>query len=945
MDETRRKIEHSGPTTVNFMVNGEPVSATTDSNLTLMRFLRDELRLTGAKNGCTQGHCGACTVIIDGKAERSCLVKITRVNGKRVETIEGLSSGGQLHPIQRAYLESGAVQCGFCTPGLIMATKALLDRNPSPSDDEIKDGLKNNICRCTGYVKVIQAVRMAARWRSGAETPPEASPAASLALPATGLGVSIPDLDGEAKVTGRLLYADDYYPEGMLAGKVLWSVHPHAEILSIDTTAARAVPGVVAVLTADDVPGANGFGSLKPDHPVLCKDRARYVGDAVAVVFAETEEAAERSRREIRVEYRKLEGVFCPQRALEPDAPKLFPEGNISKHLVHEIGDVKTAFTEADVVVEGHFETPFVEHAYLEPEAGYAYIDENGTVTVCAGTQFPFENRRQIMAMLGLKDPKDVRCITTPLGGGFGSRCDITVECLLALGAYKTRRPVKITLTREESMRVSTKRHAYFMDYRVAARKDGKLLGVEAKLLSDAGPYTALSPRVIDQACIFSCGPYVVENVRVEGWAMHTNNANGSAFRGFGINQAAVAIETLVDEVARKLGMDPFDIRMKNALDVGEKTISGEILKASVGLKASIREAKAALDRYLGTATAPPPGKKIGIGVASGFKNVGAGKGKVDNAGAIVELKPDGSIRVRVSAVDMGQGIRTTLAQITSEATGIPAGRIEMITGDTELTPEHGGAVGERQTLISGNAMMHAAKLFRDKLLAEAAEAFGVPAENLRIEGGSIVSAPGTKGRASWALAELARAAGAQGREIKASYYYEAPRTYPLSDAEARRTVPPEEYRNYPAYAYTTQVAIVEVDENTGEVKVKKIIAAHDVGRAINPQKIEGQLEGSCSMGQGYALSEAYVLEEGVPKTNTLKRLGLPTIFDTPEIESILIEDPEPSGPFGAKGISEVATVPVTPAILNAIHDATGVMIRSLPATKDKILAGLRGRG
>jgi len=755
------------------------------------------------------------------------------------------------------------------------------------------------------------------------------------------LGQSAPDRDGEAKVKGCLTFADDMYIEGMLYGKILWSRHPHAEILAVNTAMTKEVPGIHAVLTAADVPGHNGMGSLKPDQPVLCRDRVRFVGDAIAVVFAATPAAAELAVRQIKVDYRKLPGIFSPQEALKPDAPPLHVGGNICKHLLHEEGDIEAGFRQAAVVVEGHFETPFVEHAYLEPEAGIGLVDENGLLTVYAPTQFPFEIRKQLAVMLTLPEEK-IRVIATPLGGAFGSKLDNTVEALLALGAYHLRRPVKITLTREESIRLGTKRHAYWMDYRLGVDSAGHLVAVDAKLLSDAGPYTALSPRVIDQACIFPCGPYRVPNVRVEGWAVYTNNANGSAFRGFGINQAVVAVESLLDEAARKLGLDPFAIRLINALKIGDKTIAGEILQASVATQATIQAAQEALLEELPALKArKAPGKRIGIGMASGFKNVGAGKGKVDDAGAIFILQPDGRVLLRASAVDMGQGIRTVLVQVAAEVLGLDDQLFDIITGDTALTIPHGGAVGERQILITGKAVELAAREFKTKLLQKATAHYELPFEHLRLRGREIFDL--SKGSAI-PLAELAGRIKEAGEELQVHYYYTAPKTFALADKEARNTVPPEEYRNYPAYAYTTQVAVVEVDETTGQVKVLKIIAAPDCGRAINPQKIEGQIEGSCVQGIGYALSEAYALDKGMPVTRTFKQLRVPTIMDIPDMQCLLIEDPEPAGPFGAKGISEVATVPITPAILNAIYDATGVRIYTLPATPDKVLAGLRSQ-
>jgi len=862
---------------VSFTLNGEDVKADVEPETTLLRFIRDQMGLTGTKEGCTTGHCGACMVLVDGRPAKSCLLKLPGVAGKRVETIEGLAGNGRLHPVQAAFLAAGAVQCGFCTPGLIMATKALLDRQPDPTGEQILAGLQNNICRCTGYVKIIEAVKLASRWLKHPEE-------IRVGVPGAGLGRSAPDLDGEAKVKGCLAFAGDMCLDGMLYGKILWSDHPHAEIIAVDTALANGVPGVAAVLTARDVPGHNGMGSLVPDQPVLCSDRVRFMGDAVAVVFADTVAAAQQAAKEIRVSYRPLPGVFTPQKALLADSPKIHAKGNICKHLVHREGDVAGALRESAVVVEGHFETPCVEHAYLEPEAGVGTVDAEDNILVYAPTQFPFEIRKQLAAVLDLPEEK-IRVITTPAGGAFGSKLDNTVEALVALGAYCLRRPVRITLTRAESMRLSTKRHPYWMDYRVGLDSGGRITAVDARLLSDAGPYTALSPRVIDQACIFSCGPYRVPNLRVEGWAVHTNNANSSAFRGFGINQAAVAMESLLDEAGRRLGLDPFAIRMVNALQAGDRTVSGEILRVSVAAWATIEAARDALAIELpAVKAAREQGRSIGIGVASGFKNVGAGKGKLDDAGAIFVLQPGGRIELRASAVDMGQGIRTALLQVAAQVLAIDEALFDVITGDTFLTIRHGGAVGERQVLVSGKAVELAAGEFKKKLLQKAAACLGLAVGSLALAKGVVTD---HQGRPLMTLEDLAQA----GAPVEASYYYTSPPTYALADKEAREKVPPAEYRNYPAYAYATQVAVVEVDQTSGRVQVRKIIAAHDCGRAINPQKIEGQIEGSCLMGLGYALSESYKLDEGIPVTKTYRQLGVPTIREAPEIRCILIEN------------------------------------------------------
>jgi len=587
----------------------------------------------------------------------------------------------------------------------------------------------------------------------------------------------------------------------MLLGKILWAAHPHAEVLSMDAARAEAMPGVACVLTAKDVPGRNGFGMMVPNQPVLCDTRVRFLGDALALVFAESATEAEAALAAIRVEYRELEIVDSPRRALDPEAPKLHERGNICRHMSRNVGDLEKGLQEADVVVEGDFTVPFIEHAYLEPETGVAVPGADGRVTVYQPTQMPFENRGQIAASLGVPEDR-VRVVSTPMGGGFGGKIDITTQIWVALGAVRTGRPCKISLTRPESLRLSTKRHAYSMHYRVGAKRDGTLTAVEASFVSDAGPYAGVSPLVIDQACIFSCGPYVVPNARIEGWAVYTNNANGGAFRGFGINQAAFALESCLDMLAEKLEMDPFELRLVNALEVGKATISGEILQASAPMKEVLRAAKAALENM------PPvrSSKKIGIGVAAGFKNVGVGKGTLDNSGAIIELTVEGDLILRVSTVDMGQGNRTTMAQIAAETIGVGYDRIKVITGDTDLVHKATGGSGERQTFCGGNAVLGAAQQFRQELLTYVAKQYNASPARLTVRDDLVVDGE----RALVSLGDLGRFTAGEGEAIKADFYYLAPRTYPFSEQDLvdrsvgleryelvdQSKVKPQDYRN-----------------------------------------------------------------------------------------------------------------------------------------------------
>jgi CO/xanthine dehydrogenase Mo-binding subunit/aerobic-type carbon monoxide dehydrogenase small subunit (CoxS/CutS family) len=929
---------------VTFSLNGETRSHTVEGRQTLLRYLRDDLGLIGTKDGCSSGDCGSCVVLVDGKPVDSCVYLMRRANGVSIETIEGLpSADGTLHPIQAAFLDRGAVQCGFCIPGMIMASKALLDANPRPSRTEIRAGLEDNICRCTGFEPIFEAVEKASDWLT------DQAAAAAWRPTFGGLGSSSVLVDGMKSVQGQLPYADDMTISGMLHGQVVWSEHAYARILRLDTKAAKALPGVHRVITAADVPGLNAHGRTVPDQPVFCSDYVRFTGDPIALVLADTVEHAAAAAKLVEVDYEPLPGLFDPHASMAHDAPQLVysAPGNVCKALTHEVGDIDAAFETAAHVVTGHFRTQRQDHAYLEPLACLAEVVKDGTVNVYVPTQAPFESREQLTKILDLPREK-IRIIATPLGGGFGGKLEIAVEGMVAVAAYVTRRPVKLTLSRAESLATSVKRHPFELDYKVGVDAEGHLLAVDATLIADGGPYTGNSPRVIDQACIFSCGPYRVPNVRIDGKAVLTNNPLGGAFRGYGINQAAVAMEQLMDELALKLEMDPFELRRVNMFVEGDETITGQLLPTSVGAIPTLDACKAAFEeewpQYSGLAR---PGYRIGWGVAAGFKNVGAGKGKIDDAGATLTLKPDGRVELRASVVDMGQAIRTTMVQLASQSTGLPFGAFDIITQDTALTHPHRSASGQRQTLVSGNAVVMAGRPFKELLLKLVAGWTGRAPEEVAIVDGEVHTqwSQYTVEETLMTLPEIAARAKAEGIEVTTEAEYIAPRTWPMSDKEARKTVPREEYRNYPTYAYATQVAIVGVDEATGKVDVLRVIAAHDVGVAINPQQIRGQLIGSVAMGQGYALGENYPSVEGRPPWRRLdyQKLGVPTSLDATTVRVEIVEDPFPEGPYGAKGISEIATVPSTPAILNAVHNATGVRIYEIPvdraALRDAMLA------
>jgi len=929
---------------IRLTVNGKPLTATVAGDTTLLRFLRDHLGLTGAKCGCGTGECGTCTVLVDGEAKKSCILRMSRLQGAEIETIEGLTYNG-LHYLQKAFISKGAIQCGFCTPGLILAAKALLDRNPSPSSADILSALSGHLCRCTGYFAIIEAVEEASRMLS-AQGPEEVRSPVDAGQHI--IGESVLDKSDILKATGRLMFADDLYLDGMCYGAALLSDVPHAVIKSMDTSKAEAMPGVIRVLTAKDVPGINKFGLIHADQPVFAADKIRFVGDTLALVIADTEETARKALRSIHVDLSELPVIGSPEKALKkPDLPPVHESGHILKGVTHQKGDLKEGFRQAALVVEEDYETPFLEHAYMEPEAGVARVTENGGVEIWCSTQAPFLMRGQIAQCLNLPEEK-VRVCGLPVGGAFGGKLDITIQILLGLGALVTKRPFKMTLNRRESLRMSTKKHAFKMHYKTGISAEGKFIALEAKLVSDAGAYEGWSTDVLEQAMVFAGGPYVWPNVHVEGVTVYTNNVLGGAFRGFGMNQVHFAIESQIDIMARKLGIEPVKLRLMNALEEGKESFSGEVVRSCVAIKEALLEAEKRIDRLPDRTTTSGNNKKIGVGIAGAYKNIGGGRGLNNFGGADLRLLDTGEVELRASVCDMGQGAASVLAQIAAAVTGISVDNFVVVIADSDLIPDGAMAIGQRQTMIAGNATIGAANKFKKLILDTASRSTGLPVEDLDISGTHVVNKNNEHVVSLDRLSQLAA-----GTVIEAKHQWVAPQTYPLKD-DPNPTLPimkdgkivtdydPADYRNYFAYNYACQIAIVEVDMTTGAVEVKKVFAFHDVGKALNPLKIKGQLEGSIIMGIGYALSEEFVVNQGIPKTKTLRGCGIPDIHVRPEVEIVLVEKPEPIGPFEAKGISEIALVPTVPAVINAICDATGVRITSIPATPKKVLAGLR---
>lgn len=909
---------------VSFVVNDKIVEDFVDDGITLLRYLRDQLKLTGTKDGCSNGHCGSCTVLTDGMPKKSCLVKMGDIEGKKVITVEGLSKDGRLDPLQEAFLNAGAIQCGFCTPGMLMAAKGLLLKNQNPTEEEIKDFMAGNLCRCTGYIPVIKAVKSVARGSYSRQSGDKKNKMM--------VGISPIEKEGPEKVSGSLLFGDDLYFDGMLYGKLLLSEYPHARIVGVNTEEAERVPGVVKVLTGKDVPGPNRYGRYGADQPILADDVVKYIGSVIVVCFAETRDKAEEAIKLVKVEYQPLPAVFDPEKAMEPGAVKLNNNNNICKQHVIQHGDVDAAFSRADLVVKEYYYTPFVDHAYMEPEAGVGLPTEGGGVEIYYPAQAP-HNLRDAIAENLLLAPDQVRVRATPLGGAFGGKNDEIVPLLLGLGAHHTGRPVKITLTRQESLRMHSKRHAFKMWYETAVCKDGTLLGIKIKILADAGAYTTLSPSVLGQATSFSAGPYCWPNVHIESFAVLTNNVPAGAFRGFGTSQVHFAVETQMDIMAEKLGIDPLKFRFQNALHKGKRMITGEIMRFDYGFKSCIQKAMEERDKlipFIGK------GKNIGIGVACGHKNIGIGKGFYDIGGAILELTVNGEVLVRPSAVEMGQGVTTVLAQIASSVLGVDYDLVKVINADTALVPEKVIGVSQRQTYVAGNSVIKASSEFKKKILFAAAKRLGCSPDHLDISGDMVI---GNGNGIS--LKDLAEYCAANGYKVESMAEYMPPPTSTIEQIEKNG-----EGLNYFSYTFLSQVALVEVEEATGRTKILKIITVPAVGSVLNPHKLRGQLEGASVMGIGYALSEIYRIENGINVTKTLRGCGIPTYRETPdEIIIFPIEDKEEDGPFGARAVGEVAIVPTAPAITNAIYNAVGVRFYSLPATPQQMLVELKKQG
>ncbi len=937
----------NGQQEISLTVNGKVYNLTVSADETLAEMLRSRLKLTGTKIGCEEAECGTCTVVADGEPVLSCVYPAARAHGRHIVTIEGLAALApqpagnnsedinqvNLHPLQEAFVQHGAVQCGFCIPGQIMTAYALLKRNPEPNSEALRHALKDTLCRCAGYTSIENAI-LEAGWaiRTGEPVRPPLVQESSMGYKVVGTRQIRPD--AVEKVTGAAKYTDDLTFDGMLYAAVRRAGIPHGFVHALDVEKARALPGVKAVLTADDIPGERNHGLFLYDWPVMIGvgERVRYVGDAIVIVAAESQKIAEQAAGLVEIEFKQLAPITDPVQARQAEAPSLHAAGNLLKHIKVRKGDMQTGFAEADVILEHTFHTPPYEHAFMEPECSIAVPTEDGRMQIYVGSQIPYSDRIQVAKSLGWEEQR-VHIVGQLMGGGFGGKEDIAGQIHAALLANATGRPVKLLFDRHESLIVHPKRHATQIRIKMGAKKDGRLVAVESELYGDTGAYASLGEKVMTRATTHSAGPYNVPHVRADCYAMYTNNPPAGAFRGFGVTQSAFAVESMMDMLAEELGMDPIALRMVNALRVGDVTNTGQVLRESVGLVECIEKTGSEIRRLAGRddpfSPQPVAGKDYLVrawGIAAGYKNTGLGGGAPDKAGAELELYPDGVLEVRTSSAELGQGLVAVLQMVVAEEMSVPLGRVRVLVMDTDLTPDGGPTTASRQTYVTGNAARLAAQTLRTAIASTLAEKYDQPPEAIRF--GEMIQVNGNS--IQWG--EVVPLMRSSGQEPRVLYEYWAPETKPLGQGGDMHV----------AFGFAAQAAEVEVNTLTGEVSVRRVISANDVGRIINPLGLYGQIEGGVMMGLGNALTEHFIVENGYIVTDRLARYRMPSIVHTPEIISIAIEDPTADGPYGAKGVGELVSIPTTPAITNAIYNAVGVRIDRLPVDQEQVLFELQ---
>ena len=907
--------------TIRFKLNGQACSIASNPVTRTSDVLREELGLTGTKVGCDAGDCGACTILIDGEQRFACLTAAGQLEGCDVQTVEGLAKDGKLSPLQQAFHRYGAAQCGICTPGMLMAAQSLLNVKPNPSREEVEDALGGVLCRCTGYSKIVAAVLEA----SGTETQELPADADS------GFGSRTRKVDGEPKLLGTEIYGADTAPDDSLWMRVVRSPYPRATfVLPSPDKLVEENPGLMRILTWQDVPGNNGFGIYPhiKDQPALAKDQVRYRGEAVAALIGDRKSIEAITEDDLGIEWIPQDAIESYESALEG---KISPvqeihEDNLLARGFLKKGDAESVYKQSLIKAQGTWETSYVEHAYIEPEAGYA-VKRGQRLELFVSTQTPYMDRDEVAQVLGI-GPDQVRIIPSAVGGGFGGKLDCSVQPLLAVAAWILEKPIRCTFTRPESLASSTKRHPAKMKASASCDKDGTLTSLSFEGDFNTGAYASWGPTVADRVPIHCSGPYFVPNILAKTRALLTNGPPSGAFRGFGVPQSAIAHEALMDSLAEQTGIDPLEFRLKNALRKGQKTGSGQLLENSVGqaecleaLQSRWQEWRKASEEFNNHS------EIIKRGVGIGCCWYGCGNTSMSNPSTMrVGINSEGTITLYNGAMDIGQGANTIMIQICAEALGLPASSFQFIMGDTDLTADAGKTSASRQAFVSGRASQLAGEHLRTQIihLAEAEED-----ANLRLDG-STLWVQDKNGEHSILLSDLLPRTN--GDVLVGEGTFDPPTTKLDENGQGSP---------YATYGFGAHIAEVEVDLKLGTTRVLRLAAAHDVGKTVNPTQVEGQIQGGVAQGLGMALMEEYV--QGV--TENLHDYLIPTVGDMPDIEILLIEDPEPLGPFGAKGIGEHALIPTAPAILGGIRQATGVSIHRIPATPDRVLQAIQQKG
>lgn len=852
------------------MINGNEVS--TDVDKKMLDFLRDDLRITSVKDGCSEGACGSCTIIVDGKPLKACVQKVSKFVGKSILTVEGLTNR-EKEVYTHCFAEAGAVQCGFCIPGMVLSAKGLLDVEENPTSDMVKKAIKGNICRCTGYVKIEEAILMAAKYfREKLPVPPRETSAF--------MSTPFKRVDAEEKILGTGEFVDDIVVPGMIYAKAVRSKYPRAIVNKIDITKALSHPDVVKILTAKDVPH-NKIGHLVQDWDVMIAegDTTRYIGDALALVATKNKETLDEVIQLIEVDYTELEPVTNPTDALRADAPQIHDGGNILRKEVLQRGNAEEAIKNSKYVITRKYSTPFQEHAFMEPECAIAIPEGEDGLLLYTGSQSIYDERHEISNMLQIPEEK-VHCQSKLVGGGFGGKEDMSVQHHAALMAWHTKLPVKVKFSRQESLNYHTKRHAMEMEFTTACDENGYLTAMKAVLIADTGAYASLGGPVLQRACTHAAGPYNYQNIDILGMSIYTNNVVGGAFRGFGVTQSCFSTENNINSLAEMVGISPWEFRYRNAIRPGQILPNGQIADDSVAMAECLEAVKDVFE------------SNPYAGIACGFKNSGTGVGLKDIGRCILSVE-SGIVHIRTSAACMGQGIATMCTHMVCEATGLDPNLIFAERPDTVRTPNSGTSTASRQTVLTGEATRRAALKLQEAL--EEQMSLHGKAEGFQLD---------------QALAFL------EGNEYFGEF---SAVTDPMGSAK-------ENPISHVSYSYGAQVVILD---ETG--KVDKVVAAYDVGTVVNPQSVEGQIEGGIVMGLGYALTEDFKIEGGYPKVK-FGTLGLMRSTDAPKIEVKLVKGKgKIPHAYGAKGVGELCLIPTAPACSHAYYRYDGKLRTKLP--------------